>query len=507
MRPSARADVSYQPATRGSTPFRELRPFMSWGVPIAIAAGLLFGNLLSAYCLLVAFACAGLLWTRSEIPVLVFCVLYQWLFIVTGYFYLQLTGTYPGMRILGELDTALWYSLTGLIVLTSGIRLCLGRSALRPRLSNDSYDVTKLFWCVVILFSVNWLFEISAVQLRLVAFNVAQILNHLLFFRYLFLYLLLLTVVERRTGYGLATIAFAYVFLPELTSSMTKFKELFFLVFIVLLSQWRLGARDKAERAHNRNITIVLVSIVIFLLTIGLIWSGGLKHSWREALLSGEVAGSPIEKMAAYGEHAVQSVRTFEVERGAETLGSRMSSGLAYFSHVVRVVPESVSHEDGALIWRALRHVLMPRVLFPEKENLGGDSWLVRKYAGLNVAGNESGTSIGLGYMGEFYIDFGFPGMLLPCFMYGLFIGWLYRCLQRASPSRAFFAAVSAGLFLQHFLSFEGNFTKLFGGLLQNFLVVVVILLVLGRWMHGFLKEGSPDAEPKEPHSRAASTP
>jgi hypothetical protein len=129
----------------------------------------------------------------------------------------------------------------------------------------------------------------------------------------------------------------------------------------------------------------------------------------------------------------------------------------------------------------------MPRVLFPEKPDLGGDSWLVRKYALLNVSGNKSGTSIGLGYMAEFFIDFGFPGMLVPLFFYGVLLGLMYRALSAMCPSSHVFAAVTAGLFLQHFLSYEGNFTKLLGGIVQNFLILMVFLGALGSKAHGFL--------------------
>jgi hypothetical protein len=129
----------------------------------------------------------------------------------------------------------------------------------------------------------------------------------------------------------------------------------------------------------------------------------------------------------------------------------------------------------------------MPRFIFPEKPDLGGDSWLVRKYAHLNVSGDESGTSVGLGYMAEFYIDYGFPVMLLPLFLYGLLMGFMYRILSRVSPSPHVFAAVVAGLFLQHFLSYEGNFTKLFGGVIQDFLILTVSLLLLGGKIHEFL--------------------
>ena len=457
------------------------------GAVLGVVVSGVFSDVLMGVILFVGFACAGLLWRRSEVPIFAFCILYQWLFIGIGYFYLKTAGNYPGMRYLGDLEAAIWYSLAGLLGITFGIRFALRGYQPNPDYQENEYDATRLFWIVLILFSVNWFAELSAVQLRLAAFNIAQILHHVLILRYLFLYLLLLTIVQQGRHYSMGFLAFAYVLLPELTSSMTKFKELFFLFMVVILSQWKPFATGHAERVKNRSVLVIVSFVTVFLVVAGLVWSGGMKHSWRTALLSGQVVGSPIDKIEAYGRHAVDSIEQFDPVQAVDTLASRLSSGVGYFSHVLRVVPNTVPHENGELTWRAIRHVLMPRFIFPEKPDLGGDSWLVRKYAHLNVSGDESGTSVGLGYMAEFYIDYGFPVMLLPLFLYGLLTGFMYRILSRISPSPHIFAAVVAGLFLQHFLSYEGNFTKLFGGVIQDFLILTVSLLLLGGKIHEFL--------------------
>jgi hypothetical protein len=466
-------------------PFQKI--LMTTGGLVGFGVSIMFGDFLMGVILFVGFACAGLTWRRAEVPIFTFCVLYQWLFIGAGYFYLKIVGVYPGIRFLGDLDTAVIYSLAGLLCVVLGIRGALRSYHFGWNSQDNNYDASKLFWIVLALFSVNWFMELSAVQLRLAAFNIAQPLHHMLILRYLFLYLLLLTVLQQGRQYLLGLLAFAYVLLPELTSRMTKFKELFFLFVVVLMSQWRPFATLKSDQSRNRIIVATVFSVSAFLLVVGLIWSGGMKHDWRTALSTGQVTGSPIDKIEAYGQHAVSSIESFNINRATETLASRLSSGVAYFSHVLRVVPKIVPHEDGGLSWRALRHVLMPRVLFPEKPDLGGDSWLVRKYALLNVSGNKSGTSIGLGYMAEFFIDFGFPGMLVPLFFYGVLLGLMYRALSAMCPSSHVFAAVTAGLFLQHFLSYEGNFTKLLGGIVQNFLILMVFLGALGSKAHGFL--------------------
>lgn len=464
-----------------------LRPFSIWGLVLGIAAIGLSGDPLTGFIVVVLFLSAGLLWFRTGVPIFAFCILYQSVFVVTGYFYWRWFGSYPGMRYLGDLELATWYSMLGFLALSLGIWAAAHGCVSKKNYGNNDYDIMRLFWIVLALFSVNWGIEITGVGLRLVAFNVAQILHHTLMIRYMVLYLLLLTVIRQREHFGLGLIAFGYVLLPELISSMTKFKDLFFLFVIVLLSQWRPGARKQSERKRNRWILTIAFSLSIFLVIVGVIWSGAMKHSWRTALTSGAVSGSPMQKIGAYGEHAARSIENFEFNQGFTELASRLSSGLAYFSHVLRVVPDYIDHEGGALSGNAVNHILMPRFLFPEKPDLGGDSWLVRKYARLNVSGDESGTSVGMGYMAEFYIDFGFPGMLVPLVIYGLILGGMYRALNSLSPSTSLFSALVSGLFLLHFLSYEGNFAKLLGGVVQNFVILSVLLIFFGQKVHVFL--------------------
>ncbi len=68
----------------------------------------------------------------------------------------------------------------------------------------------------------------------------------------------------------------------------------------------------------------------------------------------------------------------------------------------------------------------MPRFLFPDKPVLD-DSERTRTYTGMNVAGMEQGTSIGIGYIGESYVDFGPVKMFAPIFLLGLLYGLIYR--------------------------------------------------------------------------------
>jgi hypothetical protein len=90
-------------------------------------------------------------------------------------------------------------------------------------------------------------------------------------------------------------------------------------------------------------------------------------------------------------------------------------------------VPTEVPHENGALLLAAVKHVMMPRLLFPAKAGLESDSDKVFRYSGVKVAGAKQKTTIAFGYLAESYVDFGLPGMFAPIFGFGLLMGASYQ--------------------------------------------------------------------------------
>jgi len=464
-----------------------------FGLIAGVLTALLFGSLVVGIGTAVLMAVAGLLWPRDEIPTLAFCFLHQGVFIIVVVYYRQLTDSYPGGGLLGDVDGAVYLSVIGLLSAALGVRAVMPSSRLLMSDTFDSgkrergYDVQRIFWIVIALFSVSWTVELLP---RSILFNAAQAIQAVLAVRYAFLLLLLLVCFRERKGYNYAAIAFGFVLLPELIGSMSRFKFLFFMILLALLSQWKPWSRNGRDKARNLRVVGLSVTTAALILVLGLVWTGGMKGAWRGALRSGQVSGTPIEKMESFGAYLSVSVQHFSLSNAGSELSSRVSSGIAYFSYVLEMVPERVPHEGGTLTMRAVRHVTMPRILFPEKPDLGGDSWLVRKYTGLWVAGDETGTSVGLGYMPELYIDFGVPGMFVALFCLGMLLGLFYRVLRRAAPSRDMFVTVGAAFFLPGFTDFDAHLTKLVGGMLQTFVIFIVLLVTIGPLLHRFLLAG-----------------
>ena len=62
----------------------------------------------------------------------------------------------------------------------------------------------------------------------------------------------------------------------------------------------------------------------------------------------------------------------------------------SFFAMALQHVPTVVPHEQGALWWGNLMHILQPRMFFPDKPMIE-DSELTIKYTGEMVAGLEQG--------------------------------------------------------------------------------------------------------------------
>lgn len=462
-----------------------------WGlVAGSIGLAMFWSSPMVGVALGVLFAIVGMVWRADEPPILAFCLMYQWCFIVTGYIYQQITGTYPGLGRVAQIEMAVGLSLLGLLVLVAGIRL--GIAALRrdepaapPTVPTapDTYPIQWLFLWVIGLYSLNWFVHLTPMTLY---FDAAQVIYNLLALRTIFFALLFLTVLQTQAGYRYAVAAFVYVFLPQLASMMSHFKESFFVLSIALLGQWRPWMPTATDRRHARVLG-TMVAFGMVLLAMAIFWEGGIKPIWRPAIMRGQVAGSPLQKINAFIDVVQTASQHLDVRQATEDLASRMASGVGYFSHVLERVPTIIDHERGGLTLRAITHVVQPRFFFPHKPNLGGDSWLVRKYAGIHVADERQGTSVGLSYMAQFYIDFGILGMFVPLFLYGLFIGLIYQSIRLAAPSPLFFQSTTMVIFLQHFMSYEGEIAKLLGGLTQTWLFFLLFLYVCAPWLHHHL--------------------
>jgi hypothetical protein len=157
-----------------------------------------------------------------------------------------------------------------------------------------------------------------------------------------------------------------------------------------------------------------------------------------------------------------------------------------YFARTMDNVPAQLPYENGKLWLGAIKHVLMPRVFFPNKEELH-DSYRTQKYAGVAVAGPDEGTSIGIGYMAECYIDFGPYLMFVPVLLIGFGYGLIYRYFVYGCTSRALGFSLAVGILYVAHQDFGMAEAKLLGGNLVAFIVLYVFAKFFGRRVMAWL--------------------
>ena len=163
------------------------------------------------------------------------------------------------------------------------------------------------------------------------------------------------------------------------------------------------------------------------------------------------------------------------------TAVSERASYVDYFAVAYHRVPARQAHEHGALLMSALKHIVHPRLLFPDKEALTHDSDIVRKYAGVRVAGLEQGTSISLGYIPEAYVDWGVPGMFVPIFAYGFLLATLAAAILKLGGGGRVALGCATVVVLFSTAGLETSTAKLLGATLMGAAVLGTLAYGWGR--------------------------
>jgi hypothetical protein len=156
-----------------------------------------------------------------------------------------------------------------------------------------------------------------------------------------------------------------------------------------------------------------------------------------------------------------------------------------YPALAVARVPSTLPHSDGEILGAALRHIFMPRLLFPEKPVLESDSEMVRKYAGVWVAGADLGTSIAFGYVAESYVDFGVPLMFVPVLIWGIVVGASYRGIQVLIRHQEIAVPVLTVIFWLSVYLFERSWVKTMGLTGTMLIYVGGVAFILDRLLIG----------------------
>ena len=241
----------------------------------------------------------------------------------------------------------------------------------------------------------------------------------------------------------------------------SSYKEAFFVVLIALT------ASDRAIGPRALSIVASGIAVIVYM---SIVWSA-VKQEFRS-----EIASS--DRLNSISWLADKYFNPAEIDFSAASL--KLLDRVAYSKFYAMVIDRDMGAYSGIYL-RALGTTLTPRFLFPDKAVLS-DSAQTNALLGMDI---QSGTSIGIGFIAQAHIDFGFPGMAFPLAALGALIGLMQRYFcSRSGP--AFLGEAFACGALFNTLAFAGNIDKQLASLVMLFLVMAISMRLGGPYLLRF---------------------
>ena len=227
--------------------------------------------------------------------------------------------------------------------------------------------------------------------------------------------------------------------------------------------------------------------------SLGVVWSS-IKSDYRSFLNRGSMGQEILVSREDQVSQLITLIGDITPEKladGARGLIYRIQF-VDFFGATMGMVPKYIPYENGKLWFEAIEHVLAPRLFNPSKPVIN-DSDRTAEYSGISVARGEDGSSISIGYIAETYIDFGPVLMAIPLFIWGLWVGWVYRILTRSARYPPFAYGCAAALITQNAALVEQSNLKMVGSVLVGFLALYLVQKYLAARL---LQSLSTPAEP-----------
>ncbi len=419
-------------------------------------------------------------WRPGHPPIILAAFLYIWTNISIGTFYVIFFGHsyrellwYPYYSY-ENINRTFWLSIIGLVFLATGTRLATGKALKHKVSAKEIYRLngTRL----ILLFPfISALTEFLFHKIRFVIPGIAQFFSILRYFKWSFFFLATVYVFFTKKDLFLYWLIFFTSLLLAFTSYFSQFKNYFYMLPIGYITVSKLNWRQL--------LIIVVVGVMTFFL--GVYWSY-IKGDYRYFLSGGTNKQIVVVSKKAAIKKFFSYAKYFDAQRfkyGEQALFKRLFY-LEFFSATVRYIPTYKPYMHGKNTIRAIKHILMPRILFPHKPAIN-DSQHTRELTGIYVAGTSQGTSISPGFFAEFYADYGPFAMNIALFVLGVLWGMIYSMVMKAFNYNIWAFAFAVPIFFIIY-TFEKDLIKIIGDLVWFIIVFWTIKTFLSKFVIQF---------------------
>ena len=114
---------------------------------------------------------------------------------------------------------------------------------------------------------------------------------------------------------------------------------------------------------------------------------------------------------------------------------------------------------------------ILPRVIFSDKKIVGSQEKF-RKYTGHRLWGS---TSMTIGVLGDFYINFGWEGSFIALFIFGLFLGFAMKFFMKKYVLPNPLNIVWIPFMLSYLVRANNDFYMVFNSLVKGFLIFLFL--------------------------------
>jgi hypothetical protein len=352
------------------------------------------------------------------------------------------------------------FALAGIVLLVLGSRVLEPKiSSFRPNIAE--FRPLRLFMCYFVLLAV---YRISG---PFVGGGLAQVLIALGSLRFTFAVLLIYEWVTKRRGLLLLIGLFLTEIIIGFAGYFAGFKDIFVVAGTASLI---------VAKLYWKRVRLVLMVAGPILLVLASVWTV-IKPKYREFLRQGsraQIVAVDINQSLDTLKNMSSGLSVEDLFRGMMGVALRLSY-VEIPSYVMGRVPDIIPYQYGALWGEAIREVVEPRLLFPDKPIRPSDSVRTNRFTGQRF--ETIGTSISMGYVIESYVDFGTIGALVLLFSLGMFYALIARHILYLGGRHdlTFCIAVLIVLFYPT-QQFEISNVKLFAGILLNWIVCSIVV-------------------------------
>lgn len=441
-------------------------PTASWAVPLALLSVFTSNPGSTVLSVLSLALIVVLLWRRGEPPTLLFVCGFQWLQACLSALHADSMGI--ELRALSEsrsMEAALSMSACWTIAMALGSRAwqLFAKGPAQTVGATEPLDFRRVLTIYLVWTAVQPVLNVAlAGSTRQISVALGQL-------RWGVLFALFTDALRTRRHLGIMATAFCFEVAAGFLSFFSEFKTPIYVLALALPAvNVKVGLRHAAG-------AVLIAALALYL---AVVWSA-IKMDYRDRI-SGYTGEQVIlvdtQQQVSEFLSLVGGVDERLLVKGWTRLLDRLAY-IEFFAYAIDFVPAIRPHEEGRIWWAAFQHVLMPRVFFPGKPGLESDTTFTERYTGLQLTNTSRSSSIALGSPGESYVDFGWPGMLVPAFL----IGMLYAVLLRMANRRGtHLLDLGMGVaILLPLASLERSSAKILGGVLTTALILLAIRPVL----------------------------